>query len=172
VPSLHTLARCGSQLLFGVLAIAWFVLLRPVALGGPASYVIVSGVSMEPRLHTGDLVIAHAEATYAVGDVVAYHIPPGYPAAGTLVIHRIVGGSPDRGFVVRGDNKDTADPWRPTPANVVGREWIAFPGSGRLFLALRTPAVLGLLVGGIAGVAAYSTFGRTHRRARAPSTTP
>jgi hypothetical protein len=39
------------------LFLAWFLLLRPVTLGGPVGYVIVAGVSMEPAFHTGDLAV-------------------------------------------------------------------------------------------------------------------
>ena len=57
-------------------------------LGGPASYVIVSGHSMEPTLYTGDLVVVHQRDEYSVGDMVAFEIE-----GGSQVIHRIVGGS-------------------------------------------------------------------------------
>ena len=36
----------------------WFVVLRPQAIGGPASYVLVSGHSMLPTLRDGDVLLA------------------------------------------------------------------------------------------------------------------
>jgi signal peptidase I len=134
------------------LLLAWFLLLRPVAFGGPASYVVVSGASMEPHLHTGDLVIAHAAADYHVGDVVAYRVPKGQALAGSLVIHRIIGGDAVTGLVVQGDNKNEPDPWRPKPSDIVGSSWAEFPGSGRVLLTLRTPFVLAVLLGGVVGL--------------------
>ena len=63
-----TLATCG------VIALAWFVWLRPVNLGGDVSYVMVQGKSMEPTFHDGDLVIARRGGTYHRGDVVAFRV--------------------------------------------------------------------------------------------------
>ena len=131
------------------LVVAWFVLLRPVALGGPAAYEIVSGHSMEPLLHTGDLVITKGASTYAVGDLIAFHVPAGQTGAGSVVIHRIVGGDGASGFVVKGDNKATPDTWQPKASDVIGRSWIALPGSGDVLLTLRRPIVVGALAAGV-----------------------
>ncbi len=134
------------------LVVAWFLLLRPVALGGPAGYEIVSGSSMEPILHTGDLVITQSASTYAVGDLIAFHVPAGQPGAGSIVIHRIVGGDGASGFIVKGDNKPAADSWQPRASDLIGRSWIELPGSGKVLLLLRQPLVLAALLGGLAGV--------------------
>jgi len=64
----HRLAALG---LLAVLAALWLVL-APTQLGGPASYASISGGSMEPRLHQGDLVVVRRADAYRVGDVVAY----------------------------------------------------------------------------------------------------
>jgi len=127
------------------LLVAWVVLLRPQALGGPAAYVVVSGVSMQPTMRDGDLVVIHSADAYRTGDVVAYRIPRGEPGAGTLVIHRIEGGSAARGFRVRGDNRATADHWRPRPRDVVGRAWVHVPGAGRVLALAGQPAGLAAL---------------------------
>jgi signal peptidase I len=145
------------------LCVVWFFWLRPVALGGPASYVVVAGVSMEPTYQNGDLVIAQAARTYHVGDVVAYHVPQGQPSAGALVIHRIIGGSGAAGFLMKGDNKTSPDPWRPTASEIVGRSWLVLPGVGRLSLAARTPLVLATLLGGLAGFLVLSAGGGSPR---------
>lgn len=140
-------------------AVGWLVLLRPMSLGGPASYLVVAGVSMEPHLHTGDFVIVHHADNYVVGDVVAYPVPDGQPGAGSVVIHRIIDRSGER-FIIQGDNKDRPDPWRPTAREIIGKSWLEFPGSGRYLLALRSPVVLGLLVGIAATYVAYGALGR------------
>ena len=59
----------------------WFVALRPQALGGPASFALVSGTSMLPRMHTGDVVVVHRKRVYHVGDVISYRVPKPDPAA-------------------------------------------------------------------------------------------
>jgi signal peptidase len=130
-------------LLVVAVVIVWFFTLRPQALGGPAGFVLVSGTSMLPTMHTGDLVIVHRHDEYRTGDVIAYRVPKPDPAAGAQVIHRIVGGSAEKGFVVQGDNRTAPDIWRPKPKDVIGSEWIHIPRAGRLVVWLHTPVVIG-----------------------------
>jgi signal peptidase len=143
--------RLGHVLLLLTLAglLAWFVLLGPVVLGGPATYVWVSGVSMEPTLESGDLAIVRQAGAYRLGDVVAFRVPDGDPGAGGIVIHRIVGGSAAAGFVVRGDNKGTPDSWRPTDEDVVGKLWFTIPGGARHLGLIRDPALFGSAAAGL-----------------------
>jgi len=124
----------------------WIVFLRPVSLGGPAGYTIVSGESMSPTFASGDLVVT-MEQSYAVGDVVVYEIPRGETGEGVHILHRIVGGTPRAGFVVRGDAKDAHDPWRPTSNDVVGSVSLRLPHVGDVLLFLRTGLGLALLAG-------------------------
>lgn len=138
-----------GALLVVALVAAWFVTLRPTALGGPASYIFVSGVSMQPTLETGDLVILQESDAYANGDVVAFEIPEGAPGAGSLVIHRIIGGSGDDGFVMKGDNKAAPDDWRPTTDQIHGRLWIHLSGAGTAVAWLRQPGVFASLLAGL-----------------------
>jgi signal peptidase len=129
-------------------AAAWFVVLRPTALGGPASYIFVSGVSMEPTLESGDLAVLQRADEYAIGDIVAFEVPDG-PGAGALVIHRIIGGSGGDGFVMQGDNKRAPDEWNPTEELVAGRMWLHLPGAGTVVSWLRQPAVFASLLAGL-----------------------
>ena len=138
--------RTTSALLVGAVFLAWFLVMRPAALGGPASYIFVSGVSMEPTLLTGDMVVLQTADAYVDGDVVAFHVPDGQPGAGSLVIHRIVGGSATDGFVMQGDNKPAPDEWRPTPDDIAGRLWLHAPGLGNVVARLREPSVFAPLV--------------------------
>jgi signal peptidase I len=145
-------ARSVLSTIFVVALVAvWAVTLRPQALGGPTAIVIVSGTSMEPLFHTGDLVVVKRQRSYRVGDVVAYRVPEGSTGENSVVIHRIVGGSAAKGYVLRGDNRDTDDLWRPGREDVVGREWVAISTQGRILSALRSPA-------GVATLAALLTF--------------
>jgi signal peptidase len=153
-----------------VLLIVWFVLFRPIALGGPAAYEIVSGKSMEPLLHTGDLVVSQSQAVYGVGDLIVFHVPNGQPGAGSTVVHRIVGGNGTAGFTTKGDNNPQADPWHPKAPDVIGRSWIELPGSGALLLVLRRPLVLAAILGGLVGFWIFTTDfkvgGRSPRKVR------
>jgi len=132
------------------MALAWLVFLRPVSLGGPADYVVVSGRSMEPTLHAGDLAVIRKQGGYAAGDVVAFRVPEGEPGAGGRVIHRIIGGSSEEGFVVQGDNKNAPDLWRPKPKDILGKMWLRIPSGGRVVTVLRSPMVLAALAASVA----------------------
>ena len=121
----------------------WFVLLRPGFLDGPMSYVIVSGASMQPTLHNGDLAVVRRQGSYQKGDIVAFRVGDG------MVIHRIVGGSLGEGFMMQGDNSDGMDPWRPEPGEILGKVWFSVPGGGRFLAMLRSPLTLATLAGGL-----------------------
>jgi len=129
---------------------AWLLLFRPTFLGGPATYVMVSGVSMEPTLDSGDLVLVRQQRHYSSGDIVVFRVPKGEPGEGAAVVHRIVGGSPDEGFVMQGDNKQGPDPWRPTKDDVVGKLWFSAPGASRFLAVFQSPLPLAVLASGVA----------------------
>ncbi len=137
--------RTLGSLLSVALFVGWFVMMRPAFLGGPVSYAMVLGVSMEPTLHEGDLALVRTRDRYAVGDIAAFRVPRGQPGAGAIVIHRIVGGSADAGFITQGDNKDGPDLWRPTDRDILGEMWLRIPGAGRILARLRGPYLLAAL---------------------------
>jgi signal peptidase I len=123
----------------------WAHYLRPQSLGGRASYVLVSGHSMDPRYHTGDLVLVEKQASYRPGQVIAYRVPKGDAMAGSQVIHRIIGGDAKHGFVVRGDNRTAPDVWRPKQADIVGAKALRIPQAIVVLQYIRTPLFLGIL---------------------------
>lgn len=153
-----------------VLAVAWFALLRPTFLGGDISYVMVSGLSMEPTLQDGDLVLARQKSAYHVGDLVAFHVPEGERGEGALVIHRITGGSAQDGFRTQGDNNEWLDPWRLAPDDIAGEEWLSVPGAGPWLERLRAPVLLAGLASGV-GVFLVMIAGQKKMRPRAVSRT-
>ena len=141
------LVRVLSVALTLLVASAWFVFLRPSALGGSATYVIVSGSSMLPSLESGDLVVAFDQETYAVGDVIVYRVP----GAGTQIVHRVIGRARGDGYIVRGDNREGQDYWRPYDEEVVGKMSIRLPGVGTALIYMRTTV-------GVALIAALTTM--------------
>src|SRR5438105_9036908 len=155
------------------LAAGWAVTLRPQGIGGPAAYVMVRGTSMEPKYHSGDLVIVHRQPTYSLGDVIAYRIPQGDLGAGMVVIHRIVGGSASKGFVTQGINNPKPDDWHPKPSDVEGKAWLLVARGGQILLFLRSPATLASLAASIAVVMIVDPGGKRRRpdrrRTRGPS---
>jgi signal peptidase len=155
-----------------VVAAGWWVALRPASLlDGPASFLVVKGTSMLPTLHTGDLVLAEAQSSYQVGDLVVYAVPSGQIGAGDELIHRIVGGSATAGFVLQGDNNPSPDPWTVPSSDVLGKEAAVVPGAGRWLLVLRTPLFAGLAAAAIAAWLVLSPPAWLRpRRTQVPST--
>lgn len=119
--------------------------LWPVQLGGSSSVIIVHGVSMQPTLDNGDVVVLRSASTYHVGDIVAYRVPAGNAGAGNLIIHRIVDVSP-RGFVMRGDHRATNDAWFPSGHDIVGRVVLHVPLLGEGLWTL-LPWLFGAVLG-------------------------
>src|SRR5436309_10860228 len=107
-PHGKAIAFLAAQL--GLLAVLLWLAL-PQTLGGRADWVLVSGTSMLPHLHTGDLVLVRHRSNYHVGEVIAYRVPEGEVGAGRIVIHRIVGGSGRIGWTLQGDNRTAPDLW-------------------------------------------------------------
>jgi len=130
------------------LLVFWVLVLRPAALGGPTSYIIIRGSSMVPTYASGDLVIVRTAAEYRVGEVVAYRVPEGDVGAGLIVIHRIVAAGHD-GLTLRGDHNAAPDPWNPQAADVVGEAWISVPGVGRVLAAIHQPVMLAALAASV-----------------------
>jgi signal peptidase len=162
---LTPLLRTAVQL---VLLAAVLALLWPASLGGKVHYVMVSGTSMEPKMHTGDLVLVREQGGYDVGDAIAYEIPAGEVGAGSVVIHRITGGNGTDGFRTQGDNRETPDVWRPTGADVLGQRQLLVPRAGTLIAQLRNPLPLAILAGAIV----FVSVGFKPRSARTATAAP
>jgi signal peptidase len=118
-----------------VLLVILAILVWPTSLGGCTTMTVVSGHSMEPTFHTGDLVVAHC-GTPAVGDIVIYQ-PPGIDER-AQIIHRIIAAGSNGGWVMQGDNNDFRDPWQPTDHDILGIALLKIPSVGSL---LRAPLV-------------------------------
>jgi signal peptidase I len=182
MPPSPIVGQLASALLLALLAATW-ALFGPTRFGGPAAYVIVSGISMEPTFHRGDLVILRQADDYQVGEVVTYRHPTIGP-----VIHRIIGRDGDR-FIFKGDNNSWIDAYRPSRADLIGGLWIYIPRAGLAVEQLRTPrnlaalvAVLGVMImttgaseikragrGGAAPLTLRLTIGARARRPRSAS---
>lgn len=160
---------------YAVLMLAGWILLAPHQIGGPVSYVIVSGSSMEPRLHGGDLVLVRSADDYRVGDVVAYKNHD----LGKIVLHRIVALQGDR-YTFKGDNNTWLDPREPERRDLVGRLWLTVPGAGGVVEWVRTPihaaplaGVIGMtMVGGFGGGGSRRRRGDRHSPAGRPGKAP
>lgn len=156
----------------------WFVL--PVSMGGRTSLVVAQGVSMQPRLHAGDLIIVRKtdNSQLQVGDVVLY---PSH-SLHRYVLHRIHKVDADGRFTMKGDNNDFLDPDHPTRESIIGKKSFSVAGAGKVPGA-GSPAVAGLAVatllflvfsklvlrgsgGGTPGAAAGAAAAAPERRSR------
>jgi signal peptidase I len=137
------------MIISGVAALALvgvlWLLFAPAQIGGSVDYVIIRGVSMEPRLHSGDLAVLHREKTYAIGDVVGYHSGRLHE----LVLHRIVAKNGNR-FLFKGDRNGFVDSSFPAQSDLVGRLWFDIPQGGVPVRWLHVPTHAGLLGGVVA----------------------
>jgi signal peptidase I len=105
---------------------------------------------MEPSLRQGDLAVVRKQGSYSPGDVVAFRVPRGEAGDGAIVIHRIVGGTAEDGFIMQGDNKENPDLWRPTQDDIVGGMWFSVPRAGGVLAFLQGPLRLAGLASGFA----------------------
>jgi signal peptidase I len=137
----RTVALIAAQLAF-VGALLWYCL--PQSFGGRAGWVLVSGTSMLPHLHTGDLVLVEHRSSYHVGEVVAYRVPKGQVGAGHVVIHRIIGGNGTKGWTMKGDNRTARDLWYPTNHDVIGAKLLRIPDAWFVLRVFHMPVLLAL----------------------------
>jgi signal peptidase I len=134
----------------GALAAGWFFL-APTGIGGDTTYVVTDGISMHPRIHTGDLALVRPASSYHVGDIVAYRNPELH----VVVLHRIHSISPSGRYRFKGDNNSWIDPGSVASSAIVGKMWVLAPGLGGDLHSLHSPPVMGTM----AAVAVLLLFG-------------
>jgi signal peptidase len=144
LPKPRVLLAIAKLLALGALGATclWFAL--PQGLGGRAGWVLVSGTSMLPHYHTGDLVLVEHQSGYHVGEVVAYRVPRGQVGAGHVVIHRIIGGNGRTGWKTKGDNRTAPDLWYPTNHDVIGAKELRIPDAWFVLRVFHMPVLLAL----------------------------
>lgn len=141
-----------------VLAILIWAVFAPVRLGGHSEYILISGNSMEPGIHTGDLIIVQPEKQYQSGDAVAYW----NSQLNHYVFHRIIGLQLDH-YLLQGDNNSWVDSYSPTVQELVGKQWIHIPQFGKWIVQFRQPFVIALTTGGIGGLIMVSFFTKSKK---------
>ena len=131
--------------LLAVALLLWLAF-TPASLGGPFSYVIITGDSMSPAVDNGDLVLLRRAPDYDVGQIVAYR----HPELG-VVVHRIteeLGGH----FAVQGDNRNLPDRHQPALDDVIGARIGTVGSLGSVVRALQSPRNAVLLIVGAIGL--------------------
>jgi signal peptidase I len=128
------------------------------------SYVVTNGVSMNPVYYAGDLVIIIKADSYETGQIAAYH----GSRTGLKVLHRIIGGNAETGYIFKGDNNPQLDLQHPTADQMIGRAVLHIPKGGYWLSPLFGPTGLGMLgflfVGGTAAKRTRRNIPRGRRK--------
>ncbi len=165
IPTEHlTAPRVFAVALGLLLFVAAWLLFAPERLGGGATYVIVHGSSMEPRLHADDLVIVRQASSARVGDVAAYRSHD----LGQPVLHRVVSVADGR-YVFKGDHNGWLDREHPTSRDLIGKRWLTVPQGGGVLEWTRAPAHAPLLTVPAAALFVGGFGKRRKRRSSAPA---
>lgn len=126
-------ALSGILISFSVLSASGFMKARIVLTG-----------SMEPTINPGDIVLlAPTPRTQPkLGDIAAYTARrfSGEPVG--IFTHRIIGGDPNNGWVMKGDANPTPDVQRPKAADINGVVFFVIPWIGKLM----APKMLMILI--------------------------
>ncbi|MEO7427825.1 MAG: signal peptidase I, partial [Acidimicrobiales bacterium] len=134
--------RLAATILGTAVGVVAWLALAPAPLGGSSTYVTTYGTSMEPTLHRGDLAVVRPQASYRVGDVVAYNSA----SLHRVVLHRIIGRDGDR-FVFKGDNNTWTDADHPRLGALVGKMEMRLPGVGTQVQRAASPPGIAVLAG-------------------------
>ncbi len=123
----------------GALVVALGAVVAPYAVGG-RSYTVMSG-SMEPRIHTGDVVAAERVAPRDLrsGDIVTFEDPD---VAGRMITHRVRSTREHDGLVsvvTKGDANNTVERWTIPVDGQLGRVRYRVAHIGYALAFTRTP---------------------------------
>jgi signal peptidase I len=141
-----------------VVMITVWIAFAPTQVGGMAAYIIVIGNSMEPKFHIGDLIIAHRELTYQVGDAIVYQ----NPQLKSFVFHRVIATGSGH-YTLKGDNNSWVDTYQPAQEEVVGKLWLHIPRGGLAIQKIRSPFAMALIAGVVGAIFATSLFANKAR---------
>lgn len=146
-----------------VVLLGLYLFLGPSQIGGPVTYVVTSGTSMNPLLHKGDLAIVRKRETYTVGDVVLYRSH----TIDNNVLHRIKARDGGR-LITRGDNNTFDDGEHPLASDVRGELWFHVPAVGGYLRWLQEPMHAALFLGVLVLLAMGGGSEAVRRRNRRP----
>lgn len=126
-------ALSGILISFSVLSASGFVKARIVLTG-----------SMEPTINPGDVVLlAPTPRTQPqLGDVAAYTARRFSGESVGIFTHRIIGGNPVDGWIMKGDNNPSPDVQKPKTEDISGVVFFVIPWIGKLL----TPKMLMILI--------------------------
>lgn len=122
-----------------------FTFLAPTTIGGRTTYITVQGISMQPNLYTGDLVVLQKQSDYKIGDAIAYKSS----FAGATILHRVIEINYDdagrKRFSLQGDNNNFVDVDEPTIQEVLGKQVVRIPSGSSLIDWAKEPFGMAVL---------------------------
>lgn len=139
-------------------------------------YVTVTGHSMEPLFHVGDVLVVQRptghETKHPGQIVVATFGNDADATSGTRYVHRVHSAAGNDRVWLKGDNNPVNDPVPVTQKQIVGTPRIALTGTaGIAFAAAQTiPGRAGLALGGLLLLLIPAVPQPRHRHARRPAT--
>lgn len=138
-----------TQVLGYVLTAVMLTFVALSSLGIVRAAVVLTG-SMEPTIKPGDIVVmtSPSRLTPQIGSIVEYQGRrfDGTPVAGFT--HRIIGGFPDTGFLMKGDANTSPDTQQPTMKDILGVVMFTIPFVGKI-LNLRMMILVGGFIAGV-----------------------
>jgi signal peptidase I len=166
--TVRALSRTLWVLLVPVLAVLAAPFVWQVVTGD--TFMSVTGTSMEPTYHVGDVLVVQDPAGHeleVVGQPVVVEFTPGDPT--TQYVHRVLE-TTDAGAVLKGDGNDVADPSPITAEHVVGTPRTVLAGDlGTLYRVTQSWGTRGVVALLVIGLALLPT---RPRRAPAPAADP
>jgi len=126
-------------------------------LGNYHSFLVQSG-SMEPTIMTGDIIVVHAEESYAVRDVITFR-----GEENRIVTHRIAKAEEKENgiieYITKGDANRTEDEGFVNSENVVGKVSLVVPKLGFFVGFVQTvPGFIALIIVPAVGLIALEVF--------------
>lgn len=134
-------------LIFAAIAlIAIFLILSVIPVkGGYKTLVVLSG-SMEPKIHTGSVVVIKPEKEYKVGDVITFGENTKTKVPTTHRIFEIKDENGTKTFTTKGDANNAPDQKTITQSEIIGKVLFSVPYVGYAVEAAKKPVGFVLIV--------------------------
>ncbi|MDQ3990997.1 MAG: signal peptidase I [Actinomycetota bacterium] len=163
-----------SWTLLGLAVVPSLLLLAPVS--GHQAFTVMSG-SMEPRIHTGDVVVDRTVAPLEVrvGDIVTFRDPEDEARLITHRVRAIRARGATVEFETRGDANNTSERWTVPRDGAIGMVAYRIPRAGYVLNVARQPLGRILLVtvpALLLAISALVKIWRPQRRAVDPDAVP
>ena len=125
--------RYLNNIFFFVIGMMIVLLVTAKVLGLGEVKVVMTG-SMQPAINPGDIVVTINDnfKTPKLNDVVIYQAKRFNGEIVAPFAHRIIGGNPNNGWIVKGDANEQPDVQRPKSAEIIGVVLFVIPQIGNL----------------------------------------